>query len=143
MCTAAGFRRHSARFNRHYERVLREWERTVALPLEDLYEIQRQRLVGLARRARLHVPYYRDLAAPSESKDPKKAIDETLAAIPPLEKSEYRDEPEAFIARDVPRHRLFRGRTSGTTGTALRLFYTPEALAEDDATVWRLPRPTR
>jgi phenylacetate-CoA ligase len=140
MCTAAGFRRHRARFNRHYGRILAEWERTVSLPLEGLYEIQRRRLTELARRARVHVPYYRDLAEPSEALDPKKAIDETLAAIPPLEKSEYRDEPEAFIARDVPRHRLFRGRTSGTTGTALRLFYTPEALAEEYATVWRMRR---
>ena len=33
MCTAAGFRRHRARFNRHYQKVLRDWERTVSLPL--------------------------------------------------------------------------------------------------------------
>jgi phenylacetate-CoA ligase len=140
MCTAAGFRRHSARFNRHYQHVLGDWERTVQLPLEELYEIQRERLTSLVRRARVHVPYYRDLPPPSDAADPKKAIDETLSGIPPLEKSEYRDEPEAFIARDAPRHRLFRGRTSGTTGTALRLFYTSEALAEEYATVWRMRR---
>jgi phenylacetate-CoA ligase len=140
MCTAAGLRRHRVRFNRHYDRVLAEWERTVSLPLEGLYEIQRRRLTELVSRARLHVPYYRDLPQPSEARDPKKAIDETLSAIPALEKSEYRDAPEAFLARDVPRHRLFRGRTSGTTGTALRLFYTEEALAEEYATVWRMRR---
>jgi phenylacetate-CoA ligase len=140
MCTAAGFRRHRVRFNDHFDRVLADWERSVALPLEELYEIQRRRLTRLVERARLHVPYYRDLPPPSEARDPKKAIDETLSAIPPLEKSEYRDAPEAFLARDVPRHRLFRGRTSGTTGTALRLFYTEQALAEEYATVWRLRR---
>jgi phenylacetate-CoA ligase len=140
MCTAAGFRRHRVRFNRHYERVLAEWERTVSLPLEGLYEIQRRRLTELVSRARLHVPYYRDLAEPAEAHDPSKAIDETLSAIPPLEKSEYRDAPEAFLARDVKRHQLFRGRTSGTTGTALRLFYTEDALAEEYATVWRMRR---
>ena len=41
---------------------------------------------------------------------------------------------EAFLARDIPRARLIRGKTSGTTGTALPLWYTPEALAEEYAT---------
>src|SRR5262245_1029942 len=140
MCTAAGFRRHRVRFNDHYRRILGDWEDTVSQPLEGLYEIQRRRLTELGGRALQHVPYYRDLPEPSEAHDPKKAIDETLSGIPPLEKSEYRDAPEAFLARDVPRHRLFRGRTSGTTGTALRLFYTEEALAEEYATVWRMRR---
>ena len=93
MCTAAGFRRHSSRFNRHYHSVLGEWERSVQLSLEELYEIQRKRLTSLVRRARVHVPYYRDLPPPSEAGDPKKAIEETLAHIPTLETSEYRDEP--------------------------------------------------
>jgi phenylacetate-CoA ligase len=67
-------------------------------------------------------------------------MERTLAAIPPLEKRAYRDQPEAFIARDIPPHRLYRGKTSGTTGTALPLWYTLEALAEEYATVWRMRR---
>ena len=34
------------------------------------------------------------------------------------------DTSNPFIARDVPRHRLFRGRTSGTTGTSKRALAT-------------------
>ena len=137
VCSAAGWARFRARFNPHYHASLREWERTLHGPLDYLHELQRRRLDALIQRAREHVPYYRDLPPPSETPDPVKAVQDTLSAIPPLEKSEYSDQPHAFMARDIPRHRILRGRTSGTTGTALPLFYTPETLAEEYATVWR------
>jgi phenylacetate-CoA ligase len=44
------------------------------------------------------------------------------------------------VSRRVPQHRLHTGQTSGTTGTALPLWYTPETLAEEYATVWRMRR---
>jgi phenylacetate-CoA ligase len=91
-------------------------------------------------RARQHVPYYRDLPPPSDAPSPLEGIARTLAAIPPLDKVTYRGRSDDFVARDVPRERLRRGRTSGTTGTALPLWYTPEALAEEYATVWRFRR---
>jgi phenylacetate-CoA ligase len=140
VCTAAGFVRFRSRFSRHFHERLAEWEQTVHWPVERLHEYQRERLDRLVRRAREHVPYYRDLAPPSQARDPFEAMRATLARIPPLEKRAYRDDPEAFFARDVPRHRLHRGKTSGTTGTALPLWYTPETLAEEYATVWRLRR---
>ena len=40
---------------------------------------------------------------PPTHRDPREAIRRTLAAIPPLDKRSYRDEPRAFLARDVPR----------------------------------------
>jgi len=140
VCTAAGWARFRARFNAHFHRRIEEWERSVHWPVERLHAIQRERLDLLVRRARRHVPYYRDLDEPSEAEDPLEAIRETLGKIRPLEKMEYRDQPEAFLARDVSRWRLTRGRTSGTTGTALPLWHTPEALAEEYATVWRMRR---
>jgi phenylacetate-CoA ligase len=105
-----------------------------------LHEIQRERLDLLIRRARMHTSYYRDLAPPSDAPDPQEAIARTLAEIPPLEKATYREQPESFLARDIPRRRLRVGKTSGTTGTALPLWYTPQALAEEYATVWRMRR---
>ncbi len=78
----------------------------------------------LVEHARRHVPYYRDLPPPCDAGDPREAIARTLAAWPPLEKATYRDRCEEFIARDLPRERLIRGKTSGTTGTALPLWYT-------------------
>ncbi|MGH0031494.1 MAG: phenylacetate--CoA ligase family protein [Myxococcota bacterium] len=139
-CTAGGWWRFRSRFNRHFYDTVHRWEETGRWSLERLLELQRDRLDLLVERARLHVPYYRDLGPPSDASDPAQAIAETLAAIPPLDKLAYRDQPEAFIARDVPRRRLISGRTSGTTGTALPLWCTPETLAEEYASVWRMRR---
>jgi phenylacetate-CoA ligase len=139
-CSWAGFRRARMRFTPHFHRTLAAWEKSAAAPLEALHAIQRERLFRLAERARRHVPYYRDLPPPCDARDPGEAIARTLAAWPPLEKATYRDRCDEFIARDLPRESLIRGKTSGTTGTALPLWYTPEALAEEFASFWRQRR---
>jgi phenylacetate-CoA ligase len=72
--------------------------------------------------------------------DPERAIELAFAGIEPLEKAVYRAHPEAFLARNIAPHRLIRGQTSGTTGTALRLWCTRETLAEEYASVWRMRR---
>jgi phenylacetate-CoA ligase len=140
VCTAAGYARYHSRFTSHFHEMLARWEETVHWPLERLHALQWERLARQVRRARSCVPYYRDLPEPSDASDPLVAIARTLEQIPPLEKWEYSDQPEAFLARDVPRYRLLRGRTSGTTGTALPLWSTPEVLAEEYATSWRMRR---
>lgn len=139
-CTWAGFRRERQRFTAHFHRTLEEWERTVREPVEQLYEIQRARLNKLVVRAQRHVPHYRDIPLPCAADDPREAIERTLGQIPVLEKRVYRDHCADFIAVDLPRSRLIRGKTSGTTGSALPLWYTPEALAEEFATFWRQRR---
>jgi len=139
-CTVGGWLRYRSRFNEHFRKRLKEWEGTEFAAEEQLREIQRQRLDLLVDQARQNVPYYRDLEPPSRNKDPLVAMRETLASIPPLHKRAYRDQPSAFISRQVPRRRLRSGQTSGTTGTALPLWHTPETLAEEYATVWRLRR---
>ena len=140
VCSYAGWQRARARFGPYFHRTLAEWERTGRGPMQLLHEIQRQRLDRLVRRAREHTEHYRDLPPPAEHRDPMEAMARTLASVPPLEKATYREKPEVFLARDVPAERLRKGKTSGTTGTALPLWYTPEALAEEYASVWRLRR---
>lgn len=141
-CTYAGWRRARARFGRHFQDTLRLWERSARSPTAALRALQRRRLETLVEHARKHVPWYRrlDIPPPSAHPDPAEAIRRTLAEIPPLEKTSYRKHPNHFLADDMQIHRLRRGKTSGTTGSALRLWYTPEALAEEYATVWRLRR---
>jgi len=137
-CTAAGYLRYRSRFNRHFHRTLASWTRRPAPTLEELHVLQRARLDSLVENARSHVPYYRDLAPPSDRRDAVEAMRETLSAIPPLEKRAYRDQPHAFQSRRVPPRRMRSAQTSGTTGTALPLWHSPETLAEEYATVWRM-----
>jgi phenylacetate-CoA ligase len=139
-CSAGGFSRYRSRYRPHFHRTLKEWEDGADCSLDALHALQRSRLDQLVNEAREHVPYYRDLAPPSDKHEPLDAIRETLGAIPPLEKRAYRDQPQAFMSRQVPRYRLYTAQTSGTTGTALALWHTPETLAEEYATVWRMRR---
>jgi phenylacetate-CoA ligase len=139
-CTFAGWQRERARFTPYFHRVLKEWERSVQAPVAALHAIQRERLDRLVRRAREHTRFWRDLPPPSPARDPEEALARTLASIPPLDKGTYRDHAAEFIASDIPSNRLRKGKTSGTTGTALPLWYTAETLAEEYATVWRLRR---
>jgi len=140
LCTLAGHRRYRDRFNDRFRDRLREWEESVNEPPDALHEIQRRRLAALVERARAHGPHDRDLPPPDTHPDAREAVARTLAAIPPLAKSVYRDQPGDFLARDVPRFRLRRSQTSGTTGTALPVWYTLDTLAEEFATVWRMRR---
>ena len=128
-CSFAGWQRARLRFTPHFHRTLAAWELSGAATPAALHAIQRDRLFRLVEHARRHVPYYCYLPPPCERSDPQEAIARSLAAWPTLEKQTYRDRSEEFIARDLPRKRLIRGKTSGTTGTALPLWYTREALA--------------
>lgn len=143
-CTWAGWRRARARFTPYFHRTLEAWCASGRSSTEALRAIQLERLRVLVDRARRFVPHYRalDLPAPETAPDddPARGIERILAAFPVLEKSAYRADPERFLAEDVPARRLIKGKTSGTTGTALPLWYTPEALAEEYAAVWRLRR---
>jgi phenylacetate-CoA ligase len=139
-CTWAGYRRSRARFTPYFHRRLSELERTASAPREALDQLQWQRLQSLVVHARREVPFYAKLAPPALEARPREAIRATLAAIEPLEKQTYRDHCEEFLARNLDRRALIPGKTSGTTGTALPLWYTREALAEEFATFWRMRR---
>jgi phenylacetate-CoA ligase len=128
------------RFGPHFRATLAAWEQSAGGPLDALFEIQRARLVALVERARATTDHYRDLPPASAAADPQRAIRDTLAAIPVLEKASYRARPEAFLCGDLPRGELVPGKTSGTTGTALPLWFTRRAIAEEFASVWRQRR---
>jgi phenylacetate-CoA ligase len=71
-----------------------------------------QQLEMMLDRAARRVPYYMGCA-------PEKPAD--LAAWPVLKKEDVRRNPLAFVATDRNPRRLFRERTSGTTGTPLEI----------------------
>jgi phenylacetate-CoA ligase len=141
-CTWAGRKRARARFTPYFQELLERWTRTGMSSTDALREIQQDRLIDLVRRARRFVPHYRamDLAEPEPALDADDGIAAILSMFPVLEKSTYRDAAESFLASDVSRGRLMRGKTSGTTGSALPLWYTAETLAEEYAALWRVRR---
>jgi len=139
-CTFAGWQRARARFTPHFHATLSQWEASLSLADEELVRIQWQRLRRLLEHSRQNVPHYADLPPAVEHADPREALTRSLARIPPLEKSTYRDATQTLLARNLPREQLIRGKTSGTTGSALALWWTQEALAEEFAAIWRARR---
>lgn len=139
-CTVGGWQRSRGRFTPHFHAKLAEWERLAGASVDVLHAIQRERLDRLVQRARAHTRYWKDLPPPSDARDPEEAIRATLAGIPLLDKATYRARARDLIVSDVPWHRLRTGTTSGTTGTALPLWFTNDTSAEEYATVWRLRR---
>jgi phenylacetate-CoA ligase len=139
-CSAAGWTRRRQRFTRHFWRRLEEWEHSAGACDDELRATQALRLGALLAHARAQVPRYAALPPIARCSDPREAIRRTLEEIPPLDKHTYRDAPQEFLSRARPMWQWIQGRTSGTTGSPVRLWYTREALAEEYASVWRMRR---
>lgn len=144
-CTWGGFQRYRARYTPHFRETLTHWEALGAGSDEELRGYQYTRLARLLQRVQKAVPHYAGLSLPpapplAKGADPAEALATTLAALPTLDKSTLREAPERLLSADMPRDSLLRGKTSGTTGSAIPLWYTREALAEEYAVVWRLRR---
>jgi phenylacetate-CoA ligase len=137
-CTVAGIYRAYTRYSPKFHSRLAELERSIDAPLEELHQLQWTRLEKLVSRARKYVPHYHDLPPPSSASEAEDAIRNTLEQIPFLTKETYRENAESFVAKDIRKRDILRGKTSGTTGTALPLYFSVRTLAEEYATVWRL-----
>jgi len=142
LCTLDGYRRSRHRFTPHFEAQLALWERTMCDPIELHHERQWAALKQLIERARTQTRYYRFLPRIEEDDtcDPTTALERTLKKIPVLEKSVYRARTSDFLAADVAPSQYVERSTSGTTGTALRIFDSRDRFAENYAAVWRQRR---
>ncbi|MCC6643008.1 MAG: phenylacetate--CoA ligase family protein [Deltaproteobacteria bacterium] len=139
-CSISGLRRERERFTPHFRETLARWEQSADWPRARLRAQAAAALARVVERARTASPFYRDLPPACADGDPDTAIARTLATIPVLEKSVYRDRFDDLVARDLPRRRLVRLATSGTTGTSLPVLHTRERLAEWYAVAWRQRR---
>ena len=139
-CTADGYRRALGTFTPYFHETVESWEARIDDPVEHMRERQWEQLRELVDRARVEVPYYRFLPEVIDTGDPATSIEKTLANTAPLEKAVYRARSRDFVRRDIPSRRLLHRSTSGTTGTALPVWHTPERIAEGLAAVWRQRR---
>lgn len=81
-----------------------------------------------------HVPYYRDLGLEKSIADTRPG--ESLKAFPVIDKATVRDHAKQFLAVNTKRP-LFKGSTSGTTGSPLTLFQDLNAINRENAFIWR------
>jgi len=88
---------------------------------------QEERLAFVLHRAATRVPYYRDQWAERQRRGDR-ASWEHLENWPILSKDTLRATPSAFVADDCSPGKLFRERTSGTTGKPLELWRGTETV---------------
>lgn len=86
-----------------------------------------QRLEFILERAARSVPYYRELWRRRRRRGDRRSWLQ-LENWPLLEKAEVQHNPEAFLAADCDPRRMFVERTSGTTGTPLKLYHSRRTL---------------
>lgn len=98
-----------------YRELLAEVQGTEWLGADELAEFQRRKLAELFQWGREQVPYFREVLAGLDVRDPF----EVLQVLPYLDKAAVRAQGASLQART---HRLsVAGGTSGSTGTPLRL----------------------
>jgi phenylacetate-CoA ligase len=133
----AGWRSYRARFGTHFRAHLRELSRTDFQDADAVRADQERRLADTVRWAAETVPYYRNLFQ-REGIDPARIRSVAdLPRIPFLDKETLRLRGDELLSEGFSSRILIPGRSSGTTGTALRLVHTREALGWEYAVIWR------
>ena len=117
-----------------FSRVLQEIEQTQHLSSADLTAWQEALLSELLAFAARHVPFYRDLGLARVIADATPS--EALTAFPVIDKVIVRDNASRFLAENAKRP-LFKGSTSGTTGSPLTLLQDLDAISRENAFIWR------
>lgn len=137
MVNAAGWNSYRNRFGEPFRRILEELNRSDFLDAEAARQDQQRRLRNTIVWAAETVPHYREMFR-REGIDPRsiKSVDD-LKQLPFLEKETVRTRPQSLRSERVPDRHTIPARTSGTTGTALRLYYTKEALGWEYGVTWR------
>jgi len=124
------------REGRRFRQVLEEIRETQWLDKKRLDEFQTEHVIAIVEHAAKHVPYYRRLFADYGLRPGDISSLEDLRKIPYLTKEEIIRDPQAFVAENV-RGFIFKGSTSGTTGTPLKILQDLSSIVREHAFLYR------
>lgn len=124
--TYRGWQLKRIRYGPQYAALVEEISARRAWSPEQMQRYVDERLRAMVAIAAEHVPHYREAFATHgvRPEDVRGATD--LARLPLLAKETVRAAPERLLNTALPRARLHRSCTSGTTGTPVALYYTSE-----------------
>jgi phenylacetate-CoA ligase len=106
------------------------------LSAKELKERQWTRVLEVLRYSAATVPYYREKWKKSGIDPGKIQSPADFLRVPILEKGEIRDNLPAFKSESY-KGRIFRGRTSGSTGIPLEILFSPRYMECTQAAQWR------
>lgn len=110
-------------FYKKYKEEIKEWKSWSRSSIEEWENRRLQYIVELASR---HIPYYRNNWKGINWENVRSKSD--LYLLPILEKQLIRQNEQAFIAENYNPKSLWVEKTSGTTGTSLRIYWPKEML---------------
>jgi phenylacetate-CoA ligase len=128
VATLRGLYLRAWRYGPETERLMEEARERDHWSTEQWRAWQDERLAYVLQRAATRVPYYREQWATRRRRGDR-ASWEYLENWPVLEKETLREHPSAFVADDRKLRRMFRERTSGTTGKPLDLWRSRSTVA--------------
>jgi len=96
-------------------------------PAERWRSYREERLARLLHRAATRVPFYRDHWSSRRRAGDRRSW-EKLENWPLLSKEKLRESPTAFLADDADARRMYRERTSGTTGLPLDVWWSRDTV---------------
>jgi phenylacetate-CoA ligase len=140
VCSLEGWRIQYQRFGKSFMSLLAGLEKHSKWTTEEICAYQNSRLKEFINHCAGSVPYYQRKF--KEWKISPKDINsiEDLRYLPVLTKEEVKTYLNEMVSENVPKHRRTLVQTSGSTGSGLKFFTTPEAVQEQWAIWWRYRR---
>lgn len=115
-------------YGRDYQKWCQEFRQRRGWPLAKTEAEQHQRVADLVELAATRVPYYRQAWRGVDWRSVRST--ETLPALPRVDKQDLRQHEDAFVVEGLDVRSLWVEKTSGTTGTSLRVYWPPAMLAK-------------
>lgn len=126
--SAWGLKTRQLRYGGSFAKRLADYRERDSWSRDRLADWQNAKLRELLQHAVAKVPYYRNLHKMGEYPIEEVRTVEDLRKLPILDKEALRRDPDAFLATDARSlHVLY---TSGTTGTPLKLYRSPETIRD-------------
>jgi len=118
-------------------RYLREFERTQFLSVEEIRELQYQRLKNMLRHAYEQCPFYRQRLDQVGLHPTDISKLEDLSNLPTLEKCDIQKRHAEMVAMNWPKNDLVRDQTGGSTGQPVSFFMNKDRYESRVAAIWR------
>jgi phenylacetate-CoA ligase len=136
VCSLYGWREARIRFGKTFYERLAFLEEAQWWSPGEVEAYQNEQLHNLIVHAYTHVPYYRRIMRDRSLTPAGIRTRQDLHKLPILTKEEVRTHKDELIADTADQRRLVKQHTSGTTGSSLSLYQSPEAVAFQWAVWW-------
>jgi len=122
------------RDNRWSQRLVQSLQRHERFDLTEMQQLRQRLLYRSLRAAMVKLPYYRSLSHDFQEED----ACEVLRSFPIIDKRSLLDHPRELYPNDgIKRPWQSLGKTSGTTGTPLTVFRSPQSVLMEHAFIKR------